>query len=241
MMKATARTPVPARSLDPATMSSRDIADLCETRHNQVIETIERLFAKGVLRESRKTTRAHRPEGGGRPTEVYDLTKRDTLVVVSGYNDELRARIIDRWEALERAAGAGALPDLSNPDVLRGLLANYADDKAALQDQLATAAPKVAALERLAEADGSLCITDAAKALQVAPKALFAYLRANGWIYRRAGSANEVGYQGKVSLGYIEHKVTRLPRVNGPDRIAEQVRITPKGLARLAELLDATA
>ena len=72
-------------------------------------------------------------------------------------------------------------------------------------------------------------------------QALFAYLRANGWIYRRAGSANEVGYQGKVSLGYIEHKVTRLPRVNGPDRIAEQVRITPKGLARLAELLDATA
>lgn len=90
------------------TMSSREIADLCETRHNQVVETIERLFEKGVLRESRKTTRPYAPDGGGRPTQVYDLTKRDTLVVASGYNDELRARIIDRWQELEEAAARNA-------------------------------------------------------------------------------------------------------------------------------------
>lgn len=87
-------------------MSSREIAELCDARHNDVVATIERLFAKGVLRESRNTTRPYQPEGGGRPTEVYDLTKRDTLVVVSGYSDELRARIIDRWEELEREVRA---------------------------------------------------------------------------------------------------------------------------------------
>src|SRR4051812_14016469 len=79
------------------TMSSREIAELCGARHNDVATTIERLFGTGVLRESRKTPREYRPDGGGRPTAVYDLTKRDTLVVVSGYNDEVRARIIDRW------------------------------------------------------------------------------------------------------------------------------------------------
>ncbi|MFT8952975.1 MAG: Rha family transcriptional regulator [Gluconobacter sp.] len=83
------------------TMSSREIADICGARHNDVVATIERLFENGVLRESRKTTRTYRPEKGGRPTEVYDLTKRDTLVVVSGYNDEVRAKIIDRWMELE--------------------------------------------------------------------------------------------------------------------------------------------
>jgi len=82
-------------------MSSREIADICGARHNDVVATIERLFENGVLRESRKTTRTYRPEKGGRPTEVYDLTKRDTLVVVSGYNDEVRAKIIDRWMELE--------------------------------------------------------------------------------------------------------------------------------------------
>lgn len=233
--------PAPARiaAPEPATMSSRDIADLCETRHNQVVETIERLFAKGVLRESRKTTRAHRPEGGGRPTEVYDLTKRDTLVVVSGYNDELRARIIDRWEDLERRAGL-ALPDLNDPDTLRGLLAHYATDKATLLAQVAASAPKVAALERIAEGEGSMCITDAAKALQVQPKALFSYLRREGWIYRRTGADHDVSYQSKLQAGYLEHKVKRLPRPSGPDKITEQVRVTPKGLARLAALFEAT-
>lgn len=88
------------------TMSSREIADLCETRHNQVASTIARLFEKGVLRESRNTLRRFQPEGGGRPIEVYDLTKRDTLVVASGYRDDLRARIIDRWIELESAGGS---------------------------------------------------------------------------------------------------------------------------------------
>jgi phage regulator Rha-like protein len=88
------------------TMSSREIADLCEARHNDVVATIDRLFENGVLRESRKTLRAFSPEGGGRPTQVYDLTKRDTFVVVSGYSAELRARIIDRWMELEAALQA---------------------------------------------------------------------------------------------------------------------------------------
>jgi len=100
---------IPAQQ--PLTMSSREIADLCETRHNQVAETIARLMAAGVLRESRKTTRRVQPEGGGRPMEVYDLTKRDTLVVVSGYRDDLRARIIDRWLELESRPPV----DLDNP------------------------------------------------------------------------------------------------------------------------------
>ncbi|MDE7540441.1 Rha family transcriptional regulator [Gluconobacter sphaericus] len=91
-----------ALSSGAPTMSSREVADICGARHNDVVATIERLFENGVLRESRKTTRTYRPEKGGRPTEVYDLTKRDTLVVVSGYNDEVRAKIIDRWIELEK-------------------------------------------------------------------------------------------------------------------------------------------
>lgn len=222
----------------PATMSSIEIAEACQARHNDVVASIRRLFDQGVLRESRETLRDHQRAEGGRPTKVYDLTKRDTLVVVSGYRPELRARIIDRWEELERAAGVGALPDLSDPEVLRGLLANYARDKTALLAKIEQDAPKVAALEALAETDGSLCITDAAKALQVQPKALFSFLRREAWIYRRAGGSNEVGYQSKVQAGYIEHKVTRLRRNDGPDKMVEQVRITPKGLTRLAAMLE---
>ena len=90
------------------------------------------------------------------------------------------------------------------------------------------------ALDRISEADGSLCITDAAKALQKRPTDLFAYLRAEHWIYRRAGTAHDVGYQSKVEQGLLEHKVTTVTRPDGSEKITEQVRVTPKGLARLA-------
>lgn len=79
-------------------MSSREIADLVEARHNDVLITIERLFAKGLLRSSRIS---RREATGGRPIEVYDLTERDTHLVVAGYSDEHRAKVIDRWQELE--------------------------------------------------------------------------------------------------------------------------------------------
>ena len=42
-------------TVNAVTMTSREIADLVEARHNDVVATIERLFGKGLLRSSRKT------------------------------------------------------------------------------------------------------------------------------------------------------------------------------------------
>ncbi len=94
----------PTRNESQPTMSSREIADLVEARHNDVVGTIRRLFDKGLLRSSRKTSTV---QTGGRPIEVYQLTERDTHLVIAGYSDEHRARVIDRWQELEAKA---ALP-----------------------------------------------------------------------------------------------------------------------------------
>lgn len=39
------------------------------------------------------------------------------------------------------------------------------------------------------EIHGAMCIANAAKALQVGPKALFRWLSGHQWIYRRAGGS----------------------------------------------------
>lgn len=83
------------------TMSSREIAELVEARHNDVVATIDRLFDKGLLRSSRKT---RREATGGCPIDVYDLIERDTHLVVAGYSDEHRAKVVDRWQELESVA-----------------------------------------------------------------------------------------------------------------------------------------
>lgn len=147
-----------------ATMSSREIAEICEARHNDVIATIERLINEEVLRLGRNTARAHQADGGGRPTMVYDLTKRDCLVVISGYSAALRAKIIDRWMALEAAAPALALPQ-SFADALR-LAADQQDVIAAQAQQLAAAAPAVEFVERYADSTGTKGFREVAKLLR---------------------------------------------------------------------------
>jgi hypothetical protein len=62
------------------------------------------------------------------------------------------------------------------------------------------------------------------------------YLRTHEWIYRRPGAQSDLGYQSKVQSGLLEHKVTTVLRADGSEKIVEQVRITPKGLAALAKL-----
>lgn len=92
------------------------------------------------------------------------------------------------------------------------------------------------ALARLTDADGSLCVTDAAKALGIGPRALFAWLERNDWIYRRASGSHWIGYQARITAGPVEHKVARIAQHTGPDKSREQVLITPKGVARLANV-----
>lgn len=101
--------------------------------------------------------------------------------------------------------------------------------------------PKVQALERIAETEGSFCITDAAKTLQVNPKVLFRYLRQHGWIYTRAGTTHEVAYQSRLVAGDLEHKTTTVTRSDGSEKTVTQVRVTAKGLTKLAKLLTPVA
>ena len=107
-----------------------------------------------------------------------------------------------------------------------------------LELQVEAAKPKVEALERIAVADGSLNLTEAAKALQQQPKKFNQHLCSQRWIYKRAGGKQWLGYQDKVQQGLVEHKVTMVPLADGGERLCEQVRITPKGLTRLAQQLS---
>jgi phage antirepressor YoqD-like protein len=126
---------------------------------------------------------------------------------------------------------------LNDPNMMRGLLLTYTEKVIVLQAENDSMKTDVAALDRIAKADGSTCVTDAAKALQMQPKSLFTWLSSHGWIYRRAGGKGWLGYQDKIQSGYVEHKVTEVTRGDGTSKITEQVLVTPKGLAKLAKRL----
>jgi phage antirepressor YoqD-like protein len=123
---------------------------------------------------------------------------------------------------------------LNDPDALRGLLLNYSQEVKSLRSEVAEAKPMVEAFDKIAVADGSFNMTESAKVLQVKPSVLRKHLHANRWIYRRNGSKNWLGYQDRIQSGVIEHKINVYEKEDGSQGVSEQVRITPKGITRLA-------
>ena len=101
--------------------------------------------------------------------------------------------------------------------------------------------PQAEALDRIATSNGSLCLIDAAKTLQVRPGDLIAYLLQHRWIYRRQGRGRLIAYQTHITRGDLEHKVTTITNADGSEKIVEQARVTPQGLAKLAKLLQPVA
>src|SRR5688500_12456387 len=80
----------------PLTISSREIAELTGKRHDNVVADIRKMASELSLNFQEKPESSN----GGRPIKVLSLEKRETLILVSGYSVELRARIIDRWMEL---------------------------------------------------------------------------------------------------------------------------------------------
>lgn len=96
-------------------------------------------------------------------------------------------------------------------------------------------APKAAALDLIANKSGSENISTTAKGLRVRPGDLFAFLDEKGWVFRARDGAPWRAYQAKIDAGYLAVRET--PDRTRDDRSFMQVLVTPKGRAKLAEML----
>lgn len=213
------------------TMSSREIAELTGSSHDNVLKTIRRLSEEGsVFKTTPRETPYTNPQNHQTYTE-FRLNFRDTMLIISGYNPQVRARIIDRWQELEKSKSA-AIPQ-TLPEALR-LAADLAEQKAKAEEALALAAPKAEALDLIAVASGSFCLRDAAKTLQIREKDFYGWLESRKWIYKRKNTSTWVAYAEKMIDGLLEHKVTTGDRGDGTCWAKTQVRVTPKGICQLA-------
>ncbi|WP_051997362.1 phage regulatory protein/antirepressor Ant [Morganella sp. EGD-HP17] len=237
------------------TMSSREIAKLTGKRHDHVCRDIRTILVAliggkdadyirnpdlGYLTNHHVTCNQYDDKSPN--AWEYNITRRYTEILITGYDIKRRTAVIDRLYELEseRRNAAPALPGAKELALMviqaeeekeRLLLENQG-----LESQVEEMKPDVEALTRIAKSQGSMCVTDAAKQLQVKPKSLFDIMSQCKWIYRRLGTP-WIGYQDKIQQGLIEHKVTVITKPDGEDKSIPQVRVTPKGLSKLAKLL----
>ena len=84
------------------TMSSREIADLVESRHDKVRQSIERLANRGVIQlPPLGEVRNHLGQIVKNYIFAGEKGKRDSIIVVAQLSPEFTARLVDRWRYLE--------------------------------------------------------------------------------------------------------------------------------------------
>lgn len=126
----------------------------------------------------------------------------------------------------------------ADPAAMLQLATNYAKRIIEQDEMIAEQAPKVAALERLSESEGSLCLTDAAKTLKIPRHKLITHLSTERYIYKRGGKGKWITYQNRIESRLLEHRTVTIQHRDGTEITTSQVLITPKGLAKLAQIFE---
>lgn len=225
-------TAIPNMDSTAIRMTSQEIADLVQVRHDNVKRSVERLAESGVIQcPPTEDIKNHQ----NRDMQVYvfegEQGKRNTMILVAQLSPQFLGTVVDRWLELEKAVQQPRLP--SNFKEALQFLIEAEEQKEQLALQVAqqqqvieVIQPKADVYDIIANRDNTYTIRDTAKLLKMRPKDLTDWLLANGWIY------------GKTSATYkpfAAHDRNHLKLV--ASNYGTQVRVTGKGLVWLARKL----
>lgn len=222
-------------SRSQATMSSREVARLCEKRHDHVCRDIDNLNATYVSMTLPKVGEGYytHPNTGSQKHREFLLTQEQCLDLITGYRADLRIRVNRRWQELEAQLITPVVPQTLS-EALR-LAADQAETIEQQQARLALAEPKAAALDVIGSAEGSLGIRETAKTIGIPQNKFVAWCVNNEWMYRDHKNKLQP-YSGRIQQGYMEQRPVTFNGRDGAVRAATQPMFTPKGLARLAQI-----
>ena len=216
------------------TMSSLQIAVITGKSHANVMRDIRTVLEEAEI-DLLKFDSIFK-DSYNRDQHCYQLPRRECDLVISGYSVKYRLAIIDRWHDLEGKQPFKQVFETPRTigEALR-LAADLSDQVAGLENSVSEMTPKAAAMDRLAGSEGSMCVSNAAKDLSLRPADLFEWLKVNRWIFRRGDEW--VAFQWVLDKKLLEHKTATFSRADGSDKVTSQVRVTSKGLAKLAGLV----
>ena len=137
------------------TMSSLDIADATGKKHKHVMEAIRKMEAAWERVHGSKFRLMSRTivigNGAHRMVPCYELTKTECLYVATKFNDEARAKLILRWEELEKKEVRAFVPQVQ-PKTSAELMLMYAQQMVEQERRVQAIESKVEQTEqRIAE------------------------------------------------------------------------------------------
>lgn len=213
------------------TMTSKEIASLCEKEHRHVIRDIKTMMVE--LQKDGPVLGYGEIKDRRGYTEIFHLDKELTETLITGYSIRLRRKVVARMNELEGLLSeklAPALPNFADPVAAARAWADAIEQKQIAQEQLAIAAPKVEFVDKYVEATGLKGFRQVAKLLG-AKENDFRELLCDQKIMYRLG-AEWVPYANHIDAGRFEVKAG----ASDTGHAFNQAKFTPKGVAYVAGL-----
>ena len=219
-----------------AIITLKEITDLLEVRHNDAMTKITKLAEEpsfGVLRKTRITH-----ENGGRPTDTYQLNKKQAIAVGAKLNNALLMKLIDKLEELE----SKNQKPMSIEEILKltqNTIEQLESKNLVLVEQNQIMQPKALFADSVAQSHTSILIGQFAKAISsdtfnIGQNRLFAWLRDNKYLMQ-GGTQHNQPMQRYIDNKYFETTERTINNPDGSTRITITTKITGKGQVALAQ------
>lgn len=209
--------------INETTMDSREIAELTEKQHRNVVRDIRRQLDEQKI--SLLTFEQSYVNGRGQEYPCFKLDYEQTMILLSGYSIPLRATVIKRWQELEKEE-APPLPSTYGEALLEAGRLAVANEQLQLENEQMR--PAVQFYEDVTGSDDAIPMGETAKVINcgMGRNQLFEYLRK-----KKVLQQSNVPYQRFVDNGWfrvIESKYT--DKLTGDTKINIKTLVYQKGL-----------
>ena len=195
-------------------MTSLDIAEISGKPHNDVLKAIRKMEPAWVEVTGGNFSLSEYLDPTGRKLPCYLLTKTETLYIATKFKDEMRAKLVLRWEELERERlGDRQQLALPSPQKILAMADNIVGEGLRILNE---------------EAEDTLTATQVAKTFNMTTLDFNAVLRDMGIQYRRHGRWNlSDDLQGR---GYTAERTHVSYSLKGEKKIHHYMTWTLEGL-----------
>ncbi|MDH5216840.1 MAG: phage regulatory protein/antirepressor Ant [Gammaproteobacteria bacterium] len=217
--------------INSKTMSSVEIAALTGKRHDHVIRDVENTM-KLLPEDSPDLGSGFKSStyvaGNGKNEKCYELSRDATVLIMTGYSVNMRARLVKRWSELEEEAQK----PLSLEEMTVQVIQAQQDKIREQQKQIKVKDDLIFVSNEASIKAGDISIREFVKtndAIDIGGNKFIAWLREKGIIMRHSRQP----LQKYVDRGWLSWKFSN-KTINGNKR--RELKVTPRGQLQLARM-----
>ncbi len=165
-------------------MTSLEIAEVTGKPHNDVLKAIRKMEPAWVKVNQGNFSLVEYKDAKGEMRPCYSLTKTECLYVATKFNDEARAKLVLRWEQLEKERLVKPLTDM---EIMARAVLISTNKVNELTKQVNTLAPKAEYCDEVLDSVSCMTTTQIAKELEMTAIELNRWLCDQGIQYGQSG------------------------------------------------------